>query len=233
MGIRRRKAAFDLDTFIDLLIGRDNRGDDDIDDSNEPGNQLAGVDVRWSTRVLGAPLAVYGQFIGEDEAGGFPSRYIGQVGVEGTGVIRDRWAFRWFGEYADTKCRFYESEEFPNCAYNHSIYRTGYRFKGRVIGHGTDNDSRTVSLGLTVVDDVETEWSAVVRIGELNRIGTPDPRNSLTPTPQDIVSIDLRHSRAFDIGEFTVGLGLEAIDDAASGESRDDFRAFVQWRSSY
>ena len=223
----------DLDTFIDLLLGRDNRGDDDIDESNEPGNQMAGIDIRWATRAFGVPVAFYGQFIGEDEAGGLPSRYIGQFGVEGSAVLRDRWAMRWFAEYADTKCRFYESDEFPNCAYNHSIYQTGYRFKNRVIGHGADNDARLLSVGVTLVSDVESEWSAVLRYGELNRIGAPDPANSLTPTPQDIASIDIRHSRAFDVGEVIIGLGLEAIDDSASGESNEDFRAFVQWRSSY
>ena len=52
-----------------------------------------------------------------------------------------------------------------NSVYNHSIYRTGLRYRGRVIGHGPDNDSR----------------------------------NSLTPARQDIVSLDLSHSRVFEL----------------------------------
>lgn len=223
----------DSDTFVDLLLGQDNRGDDDIDESNEPGNQMAGFDARWATPWFDSPVAVYGQFIGEDEAGGFPSRYLGQLGIEGSGVFRERWSYRWFGELAATNCRFYEASEFPNCAYNHGIYRTGYRYRTRSIGHGADNDARLVSVGLTAVDEAEREWTAVLRFGELNRIGSPDPRNTVTPTPQDTFSIDVRHSRAFDIGEFSIGVGFEAIDDEASNSSNDDFRAFVQWRSSY
>jgi hypothetical protein len=84
----------DASTFFDLLLGRDNRGDDDINPENEPGNQLAGYDFRWSPTIFGHRLAAYGQLIGEDEAGGFPSRYIGQFGVEWTGYVFDRWSTR-------------------------------------------------------------------------------------------------------------------------------------------
>jgi len=222
-----------FDTFLDLLVGRDNRGDDDIDEENEPGNQLAGFDLRWTFRLLGAPMAVYGQFIGEDEAGGFPSRYLGQVGLEGTGRLGDRWSYRWFGEYAGTSCQFYESSVIFDCAYNHSIYETGYRYRGRPIGHGADNDARLVSLGLVAIDEDETEWAATLRAGDLNYGGQPDPRNTLTPTPQTIVSVDLRHARVFTIGELSASVGYEQIDDEVSEITSDEFRFFLQWRSSY
>ena len=223
----------EFDTFIDLLLGQDNRGDDDIDGSNEPGNQLAGFDFRWATGMLGFPVAFYGQFIGEDEAGGFPSRYIGQVGVDGNGSWRNYGAYRWFGEFSDTKCRFYESDVFFNCAYNHGIYRTGYRHRGRTVGHGADNDARVFSAGLTFIDKKDSEWSALFRLAELNRDGSPDQFNSLTPTAQDIVSLDLRHARVYPFGEITAAIGVELIDDEASSSSDTDIRAFLQWRSSY
>ena len=38
----------DFSTLVDLLSGRDNLGDDGISAGNEPGNQMAGVDLRWS-----------------------------------------------------------------------------------------------------------------------------------------------------------------------------------------
>ncbi len=221
------------DAFIDLFLGRDNVGDDDISRENEPGNQLAGFDVRWATRILDVPVAFYGQFIGEDEAGGFPSRYLGQVGVEGTGLFRDRWSYRWFGEFAGTSCQFYESSERFNCAYNNSIYRTGYRYRGRSVGHPADNDARVVSAGLIAIDEDETEWAATIRIGELNTGGPPDDRQSLTPTQQDIVSIDVRHSRVFSFGEITAGVGFERIENELGGDTDDDVRFFIQWRSSY
>ncbi len=222
-----------LETFGDLLLGQDNIGDDNVDESNEPGNQLAGFDVRWATRMFDVPVAFYGQFIGEDEAGGLPSRYLGQAGFEGTGSWRDQWAYRWFVEFAATSCRFYETDEFNNCAYNHSIYNTGYRYRGRVIGHGVDNDSRVASAGLMMVDSEETQWYALVRFGELNRGDSPDPFNSLTATRQDIVSLDVTYRKAFRFGQISAGLGIESIEDEFASSSDEDVRGFIQWRSSY
>jgi hypothetical protein len=222
-----------LDTFVDLLLGRDNVGDEGIDSSNEPGNQLAGIDLRWAGRVFERPIAVYGQFIGEDEAGGFPSHYLGQFGIETSGMLGVRWSYRWFGEFAGTSCAFHQSTEFFNCAYNHGIYETGYRYRGRAVGHASDNDSRILSTGLMFSDDQETQWYALVRYGALNRGGSPDPRNSLTPTRQDVASLDLTHRRYFTYGQIEIGLGIERTDDDVSGETSNDGRAFLQWRSSH
>ena len=72
----------DFETFVDLFRGNDNRGDSGVSDINEPGNQLAGIDIRWSPAWFDRSFALYGQFIGEDEAGGLPSRYLGLLGVE-------------------------------------------------------------------------------------------------------------------------------------------------------
>ena len=46
-------------------------------------------------------------------------------------------------------------------------------------------------------------------------------------------SIDLTHSRLFEFGQVEIGIGVEAIDDAATGASTEDFRGFLQWRSAY
>ncbi len=222
----------DVSTFGDLLLGNDNIGDAGIGGDNEPGNQLAGVDFRWSQAGFGWPTAIYGQFIGEDEAGGFPSRYMGQAGIEASGHWRETWSWRWFGEFSGTSCQFHESSEIFNCGYNHGTYRTGYRYRDRPIGHGADNDARLISSGLTVVSADESEWRLLIRHGELNRGGPPDNRNTLTPVPEDIASIDLSHARAFRFGLIEAGLGFEQTDNAETG-SDDDVRFYVQWRSAY
>ena len=51
---------------------------------------------------------------------------------------------------------------------------------GVLIGHGADNDAAIATLGLPLVDDNESSWQGLVRIGKLNRGGTPDAKNSLT-----------------------------------------------------
>ncbi|MCH8159793.1 MAG: capsule assembly Wzi family protein [Proteobacteria bacterium] len=222
----------DADTFLKLLLGQDNRGGGGIDLDNEPGNQLAGVDFRWSPGFFGHTFATYGQFIGEDEAGGFPSRYLVHFGIEGSGLIRDQWSYRWYAELAGTSCDFVKDDIY-NCAYNHFIYQTGYRFRSRAIGHGADNDSRLISVGTIIVNAEDTQWRALIRYGELNRGGPPDSRNSLTPTRQDIASFDVFHSRVFSFGVIDVGVGYEKVDDFATGVTYSDGRFYLQWRSAF
>ena len=105
--------------------------------------------------------------------------------------------------------------------------------RARTVGHGADNDSLLVSTGWMMVDERDSQWRILLRFGELNRGGSPDSRNSLTTTPQDIASIDLSHSRVFSFGLIDAGIGYETIDDAATGERQSDGRAYLQWRSSY
>jgi len=221
-----------LDTFLDLLIGRDNTEGSGTG-NDEPGNQLAGLDLRWTPAAFARSIGIYGQFIGEDEAGGLPSRYIGQLGIEWSGYLFGRWSTRLFGEYAGTAAEFYQPDKFYNYAYNHSIYRTGYRFRNASIGHGADNDSELFSAGILLVDAADTQWRALLRFGELNAGGPPDDRNTLTPTPLDIASIDIAHSRAFSFGVIEIGLGYESMDDNLADASVDEGRIYLQWRSTY
>ena len=222
-----------LSTFADLVLGNDNRGGGGIDLSNEPGNQLGGFDVRWTPGFLRHRVGIYAQAIGEDEAGGFPSRYLGQVGVDWSGYLFHRWSTRAFLEYSGTACQFHESDKIYNCGYNHNIYETGYRYRGNSIGHGADNDAEMTSAGIVMIDADDTQWRALVRSGALNNGGAPDSRNILTTTPQDISSIDIVHSRAFSFGVIELGVGLESIDDTVSASTTQDTRIYVQWRSSY
>ena len=222
----------DAGTFVDLFLGRDNIGDAGVGASNEPGNQMAGVDFRWSPTFFGVPVSAYGQFIGEDEAGGFPSRYLVQVGVEGAGYLREKWSYRWFAELAGTSCDFIHDDIF-DCGYRQTIYQSGYTYRGRIIGHGADNDARLMSAGWIMVDARESQWRALLRLGDLNRGGSLAATHTLTATPQEIASIDISHSRVFSFGVIDIGLGFEQLDDLATGTSLSDERLYLQWRSSY
>lgn len=140
----------DVDTFIDLLLGRDNLDDFDANDSqdrsNEPGNQLAGIDWRWGYAFGPMNGSFYGQFIGEDEAGGMPSRSIGMAGIEANTLLNDVHA-RFSLEGQNTTVYFYDSDKRRgNVAYEHSIYKTGYRYHDRSIGSSADNDAESIVL---------------------------------------------------------------------------------------
>jgi hypothetical protein len=221
----------DAGTFWDLLVGRDNRGDDDLTFENEPGNQTASLDFRWNLTALRAPVAIYGQFMAEDEAGGFPSRYLGQFGIEGSGYALNRWSYRWYVEGSSTSCDFLKSDVIFDCAYNHKVYESGYRHFGRPIGHAADNDARVATIGLTLVDAGEYSWQGYIRSGRLNRGGEADAANSLTFLPQDVLNVEIIHNRPLRYGRLELGLGYDDFGGNLAVPSSNDVRAFIQWRS--
>ncbi|NND68812.1 MAG: capsule assembly Wzi family protein, partial [Halioglobus sp.] len=158
-----------LGTFGELLLGIDNRGENtNIDE--EPGNQLGGIDWRWTLPFFNGSTAFYGEAIGEDEASNLPSRYIGQLGVETAGYI-DRWDASWrvHVEIADTAAEFYSDPTRFDYAYEHFIYSDGYRYHGRATGHTMDADGRMLAIGSYLRDRKGNEWQFRVRHFELNR----------------------------------------------------------------
>lgn len=167
-----------LDTLWDIIAGNDN------DNADQPGNQLGGLDGRWSLQNLGLPLAVYGQAVGEDESGGLPSLYTALGGLEGFGraeALHLNW--RAHLEIANTLAGFYDNTPRYNTAYNHHIYRDGYRYHDVALGHPADNDARVVSIGLTVNADAGWSAQAWVRRAELNVDGAG--YNPLAPDAVD------------------------------------------------
>jgi hypothetical protein len=220
-----------LSAFTDLLIGNDNRGVN-VDPGEEPGNQLAGFDVRFAL-PKGIPIAFYMQWIGEDSRQGGPEigSWLRQLGVEHWGDIGGLQHLTHL-EVSDTKCReggFGFSETKPDCGYEHSIYQTGYRYNGRPIAHGMDGDGLSYSLGSTFVLSGGHSWNLSLRYIEINRAGAASPLHSLSPTPQELADLQLSHTRTTGFGQFHIGLGLSRLDDQVSGGSSDDVSAFVQW----
>jgi hypothetical protein len=219
----------DAGIFFDLLAGNDNRGDAGIEPGNEPGNQLAGIHGRWSSPRANWPLALYFQLTGEDEASGLPSKLLGLLGVEHWGGWGSGWTYRVRFEAADTTCSFLDHPGEFDCAYNHSIYRTGYRYRGRSIGHAVEQDARSLSFGMVALSGTGALWQGRILHAELNRGGAPDARNTVTATPLNLTSLEVSHQRDSPWGRFFVGLGLDRLGDNAPAGARDDVRGFVRW----
>ena len=226
-------------TFSDLLLGRDNRGDDDIDESNEPGNQLGGIDWRLSGTFFGdTGLGLYGQFIGEDESGGTPSRAIAQIGIDAS-IIGNQWQNRFYLELADTTVEGFkgESKARANSAYEHSIYQSGYRYHNRAIGAATDNDSRILTFAhdLFMGDDRQFSWS-VSRL-QLNRDGTdrPPPGGNTLSYGQrsDLWIADARYSMLFNAIQVTIGLDFQSEDLHYAGEPIDGTGGYLAWEARW
>jgi len=213
-------------SFLELVSGIADNCDNAACVVSEPGNQLGGIDFRWDIPWVNASL--YGQRIGEDEAGGLPSRSANQLGMQ-FALSNSLFQGIAFIEYDDTST---SSPEFQyNVFYNHRIYRTGYRYQGRVIGATWDNDSTVTSVGavgyLSNGDSIETRYST----GELNVDNRPRSRHSITALSQRFSSVSAKWQRAFQWGDLKVeGRYTDRlVDDFGRQENKLRFAASVDY----
>lgn len=214
-----------LDTFWDLLIGYDN----DQPLAEQPGNQMAGLDLRWS--LPWAPVALYMQAIGEDEANNMPSKFLGLIGAEVWGGIGER-SWRAHLEYADTACAFYENEPQFGCAYQNGIYTDGYQYRDRSIGHALDGDSQQFAVGAMLVNGDGSSWEIAAQDAKINRAGA-NPVQSVSSVAAKIRSADVYHRRMLFGGDLKVGIGFEELDSSVATESEEDVRGFIQWTTRF
>jgi hypothetical protein len=224
-----------LGTVWDLLVGRDNR-DANLSAAEEPGNQMAGYDVRVRSPWKRLPVAAYAQFIGEDEANGLPSKFMGLWGGEvwGSNPLGS-WRLR--AEFADTACTFTRSRPDFDCGYRNGLFPQGYTYRGRVIGHAMDNDGRMVAASALLVRPSGGTFSLLARKVDLDRGGAaPDATHALAAGPAGIRNIELEYTRALDLrgiggGRLRVGLGYDDRTGAVRNEA--DVRGFVEWRQGF
>ena len=220
-----------LKTFLRLLNGNDNQGAN-VNPEDEPGNQLAGIDIRWILpREI--PLALYMQWTAEDtrRTGAQLHQWLEQVGVEYWGTFGDA-SHRTHFEVADSLARLGalgEGSPVPDKAYNHGIFQTGYRYNGRSIGHSMDGDGLSFSLGSTLVQSAGHTWNVSLRHMEINRIGSPDSRHTLSATPQELIDIQLSYERLTGFGRIYAGVGYSRLDDELSGLTTSEASGFLRW----
>lgn len=213
-------------TFTDMLFGRDNQVDGGTTD-DQPGNQMAGYDFRLRSPWRALPLAVYAQYIGEDEAGGLPSKFIGQFGLEGwtstgLGALRVR------AEYADTTCNFTRSTPEFGCAYRNAIYPQGYSYRGRNIGHSIAGDGRMVSASALLTRADDSVAGLTLRRIDLNRGGGA---NLISGVPLTVDDVELRYSRPLGSGRVSLGVGYQHANESSDLES--GARGFLNWQQGF
>jgi hypothetical protein len=167
----------------------------------QAGNQLAGWDISYTHRF--GPVAA--KFYVEAEAEDFDNiileQYSRMIGTTLSGPWGKRGA-SWTAtiEYADTQAASLfngtplESvtggeTTYPYSMYNHSLYTSGYTYRGRPIGYWTDGDSHNLSFSGAVTDTHNRRWYGSVRSVNINfnNLGNPPlavfPRPDGTPGP--------------------------------------------------
>ena len=208
-----------LSTWIDAFLSQDNTGaNTGRNPALEPGNQLAGLDIRW--RPWEAPFAIYGQVVGEDEDKFLPNCLMFQYGIEGWRNFTNGTA-RIFVEYVDlTSTWWTDDSRTHNVTYGHHIYSDGYRYRGRPVGHWADTDSRIISLGGFLQYNSGIGWGSILRTGDLNEDDSGN--NSVSNgVASDYFAIEVFNSRSYDSLNLDIqtSLGWEEVEVQSSSTS--------------
>jgi hypothetical protein len=221
-----------FNVFGNLLAGNDNVGIDATPE-NEPGNQMAGFDLRWNSPIGNLPYAIYSQMIGEDESSYLPAKYLAQFGAEVWGSLGDGGVVQGFVEYANTSCSGTTSRPRYGCAYRQGrFFAEGYRYEGRVIGHTTDRDSRAWSLGANYTVPDGSVWSATARSALLNRTAVNDRFDPVAQVPTNYAALELGWRGRLLRQEISVDAGVEAIEPDGAGRDVHAF-GFVGWHHDF
>jgi hypothetical protein len=228
-----KQLACDADSFFNMLAGNDNVGIDASPES-EPGNQMAGFDIRWNSPIGNGPYAIYSQMIGEDESSYVPAKYLMQLGAEVWKPLADGGLVQGFMEYSSTTCSANSSRgPYYNCAYNQGLFNIeGYRYHGRVIGHTTDRDAESYSVGASYTAPDGDLWSATARTSRLNRDDFGDFRNTVSPVPADYSALEFGWRGRLFGQRIDVDLGVESLEP--EGDDRDvQAFGFIRWSHAF
>lgn len=154
-------------SFIDALTGKnDNTGDFDTD----PTNSLAGFDARVNLAPLTSiPVGIYGQYVGEDEAGGLPAKNMYLAGIDYASAINSDhmgvMPYQLYTEWADTR----SSGDIRGISYNHYIYTDGYYQYSYPLGHALGGDSESYTIGGKLWMDNQNFINAKLQHAKVNQ----------------------------------------------------------------
>ncbi|GAB4126630.1 MAG: capsule assembly Wzi family protein [Rhodothalassiaceae bacterium] len=214
----------------DALIGfgdRDNTGT-----PNEPGNQLAGADLRYSFTAGKLAWGLYIETIAEDENQPIVDKYSLLFGATVDGWS-ERLGLRWRlrGEASDTKAGNIfgiGGDRIFGVTFSNFIFTDGFEFLNRTIGHTLSGDSRLYTGELSATDEAARHYwlryrRAVINVG--NR-----PSNEVSLNREQINLIESGMTAPIGMGEARVEVRL--MDDRPNTPGRNDFDAQIEasWR---
>ncbi len=175
-----------LKSFGKALTGKYDNPDNA---ENDISNQIAGIDAQLNLKpIVNLPMSLYGEFVGEDEAGGLPSKHAYLAGLKGAiPLFQQPWL--WHAEWANT---YYDLDK-SGVMYNHHVFTDGYYQKGLPLGHPIGGDGEIISVGLSGNINANNQLGlkyANAKVNQSNQV-----INSAFASKQDldIVEADWKH----------------------------------------
>jgi hypothetical protein len=213
----------DSSTFWNVFIGKDNCGAGGLeclaDGSQEPGNQQAGYDFRYSFNLFDTSFGLYGQSIAEDgndnSSFSFLTEVQSQIGMD-MRINLFETSSTFFIEYADTytDCVDEDTIEVGNCFYEHHIYQTGMRYKQRTLGNLYDNDASSLVFGLISNISSNTRMTLKLRMLKLNKDNSDKSSDSLiignplTKFAENTSMLSTKVQHSYRNWRYTVGVDI-------------------------
>lgn len=221
--------------FWNVVSGNDNAGEN-VAAADEPGNQLATYEAKWSGRIGRLPFGIYVQRTGETIDNKFPRplRSLNLVSLSTWGAAGDGDSWKVHVELSSTTVADLDDARIGDVAYENSVFTAGYRYRGRVLGHSTDSDSRQIVFGLSYDDSGGRSWSARLRRAEINRIGSvPQPNHLLSRGPALWWGGEATLTQPLLGGKIDLALGLERHEDESTRRDSLLGRGYLRWSQTF
>ena len=166
-----------LSSLWDAFVGnKDNGGTGEAD----PANQIAGFDARLNLNtLLNVPIGVYTQVVGEDEAGGLPSKKMYLAGTDYSSSYKNM-PYQLYAEWADTRT----NGEARGISYSHTVYQHGFP-----LAHAMGGDGQMYSVGGDIRFDVMNRLSGRALYAKVNQSNLAI--NSAFPKEDKIKGLDV------------------------------------------
>jgi hypothetical protein len=200
-------ADLSLSDWAKVLSGKNISGDLNT-------NQIGGLDFeflipdvnRWVPVMQS--ISLWGEWYGEDEAGGLPSKEGYVAGLKFSDLLLTG-RTDLILEYADNVI-----SGRPGLWYSHGIYQTGYRYEGEIMGHNMGGDAREYYLRL------EHCLSPDFSLG-LDYNGQERGVEADTQEDRDRIDVDLTY-QGLDGVLVRAGYRYEAIDNVGQIQGDDE-----------
>lgn len=223
----------DFETWTDALIGlgdADNTGTFD-----EPGNQLAGLDISYTRMIGQVSMQLYAEAEAEDEDNVLLIDQFGRMaGVNLTGPVGGEGAnWQLTVEYADTYAsKLFGGRRYPGSLYNNFIYTDGFTYRGRPIGYSIDGDGELMSVGGAYTDTNNRRFYGSLRAVKLNRTDLAD-RNRISANSESIKIATAGVEWPTQFGD--IRLEGRLMDDAPNtpGRSPTKGQFELSWRTRF
>jgi len=124
--------------------------------------------------------------VGEDEAGGLPSKKMYLAGVDYSSVYKNL-PFQLYAEWVDTRT----NGEVRGVSYTHSTYTDGYYQHGYPLGHALGGDAQMVSIGGDIRFDIMNRLSGRALVAKVNQSERGAKNNLAFAQDDEIKAVDL------------------------------------------